>query len=97
MGRNTPYPLDYILKIKKTNPNWEFKGKDKEIYDEFIKSQENNSELIETIENIEEPKKEEPKKKSKVKKVKQVVESKNTESLDYFVENEVDEDSEQAV
>ena len=36
---------------------------------------------------------EKPKRKKKSKKVKQVVERKNTESMDYFVENEIDEES----
>ena len=37
--------------------------------------------------------KEKPKRKKKAKKVNQVVERKNTESMDYFVENEIDEES----
>lgn len=89
MGRNRPYSLDFMLKIKKTNPDWEFEGLDKKIYDDFINSQKNDN-LIEEIEKIKPVKK----KKSKVKKVKQVAERKNTESLDYFIENEIDEETE---
>ena len=36
---------------------------------------------------------EKPKRKKKSKKVNQVIERKNTESMDYFVENEIDEES----
>lgn len=90
MGRNTPYSLDFMLKIKKINPNFEFTGVDKKRWEEFLESQQEDS-LIETIENMEPAEK--PKRKKKSEKVKQVVERKNTESMDYFVENEIDEES----
>lgn len=90
MGRNTPYSLDFMLKIKKINPNFEFSGEDKKRWEEFIESQKEDS-LIDTIENMEPAEK--PKRKNKSKKVNQVVERKNTESMDYFVENEIDEES----
>lgn len=90
MGRNTPYSLDFMLKIKKINPNFEFTGKDKKRWEDFLESQKEDS-LIDTIENMEPVEK--PKRKKKAKKVNQVVERKNTESMDYFVENEIDEES----
>lgn len=90
MGRNTPYSLDFMLKIKKINPNFEFSGEDKKRWEEFLESQKEDS-LIDTIENMEPAEK--PKRKNKSKKVNQVVERKNTESMDYFVENEIDEES----
>lgn len=90
MGRNTPYSLDFMLKIKKINPNFEFSGEDKKRWEEFLESQKEDS-LIDTIENMEPVEK--PKRKNKSKKVNQVVERKNTESMDYFVENEIDEES----
>ncbi len=90
MGRNTSYSLDFMLKIKKINPNFEFTGADKKRWEEFLESQKEDS-LIETIENMEPSEK--PKRKKKSKKVNQVVERKNTESMDYFVENEIDEES----
>lgn len=90
MGRNTPYSLDFMLKIKKINPNFEFSGEDKKRWEEFLESQKEDS-LIDTIENMEAVEK--PKRKNKSKKVNQVVERKNTESMDYFVENEIDEES----
>ena len=90
MGRNTPYSLDFMLKIKKINPNFEFSGEDKKRWEEFLESQKEDS-LIDTIENMELVEK--PKRKKKSKKVNQVVERKNTESMDYFVENEIDEES----
>ena len=90
MGRNTPYSLDFMLKIKKINPNIEFTGVDKKRWEEFLESQKEDS-LIDTIENMEPVEK--PKRKKKSKKVNQVVERKNTESMDYFVENEIDEES----
>lgn len=88
MNKKTPYTIDFMLKIKKVNPNWEFKGENKRIYDEFIESQQEES-LIDTLNEITEEK---PKKK-KSKKVKQVVEITNTESMDYAIENEIDEES----
>lgn len=90
MGRNTPYSLDFMLKIKKINPNFEFSGEDKKRWEEFLESQKEDS-LIDTIENMEPAEK--PKRKNKSKKVNQVVDRKNTESMDYFVENEIDEES----
>ncbi len=90
MGRNTPYSLDFMLKIKKINPNFEFTGEDKKRWEDFLESQKEDS-LIDTIENMEPVEK--PKRKKKAKKVNQVVERKNTESMDYFVENEIDEES----
>ena len=33
MGRNTPYSLDFMLKIKKINPNFEFTGADKKSWE----------------------------------------------------------------
>ena len=90
MGRNTPYSLDFMLKIKKINPNFEFSGEDKKRWEDFLESQKEDS-LIDTIENMEPAEK--PKRKNKSKKVNQVVERKNTESMDYFVENEIDEES----
>lgn len=90
MGRNTPYSLDFMLKIKKINPNFEFSGEDKKRWEEFLESQKEDS-LIDTIENMEPAEK--PKRKKKSKKVNQVIERKNTESMDYFVENEIDEES----
>lgn len=90
MGRNMPYSLDFMLKIKKINPNFEFSGEDKKRWEEFLESQKEDS-LIDTIENMEPVEK--PKRKNKSKKVNQVVERKNTESMDYFVENEIDEES----
>ena len=90
MGRNTPYSLDFMLKIKKINPNFEFTGADKKSWEEFLESQKEDS-LIDTIENMEPVEK--PKRKKKSKKVNQVIERKNTESMDYFVENEIDEES----
>lgn len=90
MGRNTPYSLDFMLKIKKINPNFEFSGEDKKRWEEFLESQKEDS-LIDTIENMEPVEKQ--KRKNKSKKVNQVVERKNTESMDYFVENEIDEES----
>lgn len=90
MGRNTPYSLDFMLKIKKINPNFEFSGEDKKRWEEFLESQKEDS-LIDTIENMEPVEK--PKRKNKSKKVNQIVERKNTESMDYFVENEIDEES----
>ena len=90
MGRNTPYSLDFMLKIKKINPNFEFSGEDKKRWEEFLESQKEDS-LIDTIENMEPVEK--PKRKNKSKKVNQVIERKNTESMDYFVENEIDEES----
>lgn len=90
MGRNTLYSLDFMLKIKKINPNFEFSGEDKKRWEEFLESQKEDS-LIDTIENMEPAEK--PKRKNKSKKVNQVVERKNTESMDYFVENEIDEES----
>ena len=90
MGRNTPYSLDFMLKIKKINPNFEFTGEDKKRWEDFLESQKENS-LIDTIENMKPVEK--PKRKNKSKKVNQVVERKNTESMDYFVENEIDEES----
>lgn len=90
MGRNTPYSLDFMLKIKKINPNFEFSGEDKKRWEDFLESQKEDL-LIDTIENMEPVEK--PKRKSKSKKVNQVVERKNTESMDYFVENEIDEES----
>ena len=90
MGRNTPYSLDFMLKIKKINPNFEFSGEDKKRWEELLESQKEDS-LIDTIENMEPVEKQ--KRKNKSKKVNQVVERKNTESMDYFVENEIDEES----
>lgn len=90
MGRNTPYSLDFMLKIKKINPDFEFSGEDKKRWEEFLESQKEDS-LIDTIENMEPAEK--PKRKKKSKKVNQVIERKNTESMDYFVENEIDEES----
>ena len=90
MGRNTPYSLDFMLKIKKINPNFKFTGEDKKRWEEFLESQKEDT-LIDTIENMEQSEK--PKRKKKTKKVNQVVERKNTESMDYFVENEIDEES----
>ena len=90
MGRNTPYSLDFMLKIKKINPNFEFTGVDKKRWEEFLESQKEDT-LIDIIENMEPAEK--PKRKNKSKKVNQVVERKNTESMDYFVENEIDEES----
>ena len=90
MGRNTPYSLDFMLKIKKINPNFEFTGEDKKRWEDFLESQKEDS-LIDTIENMEPIEK--PKRKKKAKKINQVVERKNTESMDYFVENEIDEES----
>lgn len=87
MGRNNPYSIDFMLKIKKTNPNFQFTGVDKERWEEFLESQKEES-LIETIDNIEEK----PKKKTR-KKVKQVINRKNTESLDIEIKNETDEES----
>lgn len=90
MGRNTPYSLDFMLKIKKINPDFEFSGEDKKRWEEFLESQKEDS-LIDTIENMEPAEK--PKRKKKSKKVNQIIERKNTESMDYFVENEIDEES----
>lgn len=90
MGRNTPYSLDFMLKIKKINPNFEFSGEDKKRWEDFLESQKEDS-LIDTIENMKPVEK--LKRKKKAKKVNQVVERKNTESMDYFVENEIDEES----
>ena len=90
MGSNTPYSLDFMLKIKKINPNFEFTGEDKKRWEDFLESQKEDS-LIDTIENMEPIEKQTRKKKAK--KVNQVVERKNTESMDYFVENEIDEES----
>lgn len=90
MGRNTPYSLDFMLKIKKINPDFEFSGEDKKRWEDFLESQKEDS-LIDTIENMEPVEK--SKRKKKAKKVNQVIERKNTESMDYFVENEIDEES----
>ena len=90
MGRNTPDSLDFMLKIKKINPNFEFSGEDKKRWEEFLESQKEDT-LIDTKENMETSEK--PKRKKKSKKVNQVIERKNTESMDYFVENEIDEES----
>ena len=43
MGRNTPYSLDFMLKIKKINPNFEFTGVDKKRWEEFLESQKEDS------------------------------------------------------
>ena len=65
MGRNTPYSLDFMLKIKKINPNFEFTGVDKKRWEEFLESQKEDS-LIDTIENMVPA--ENPKRKKKSKK-----------------------------
>lgn len=93
MSRNRVYSIDFMLKIKQVNPNWQFEGKNKEIWEEFIKSQDRNS-LLRTIDGMKEAK-ETKKKKNSVKKVKQVANRKNTESLDYFVKNETKKESDE--
>ena len=96
MSRNKVYSIDFMLKIKQVNPNWQFEGKNKEIWEEtmkyitFIKSQDKNS-LLRTIDGMKEAKD----KKKSVKKVKQVANRKNTESLDYFVKNEAKKKSDE--
>lgn len=92
MSRNREYSLDFMLKIKQVNPNFQFTGKNKEIYEEFLERQKEES--LMSILN-EEPEK--PKKAKRVKKTKQVIERKNTESLDFFVENEVKEEPTESV
>lgn len=89
MSRNKVYSIDFMLKIKQVNPNWQFEGKNKEIWEEFIKSQ-NKDSLLRTIDGMKEAKK-----KNSVKKVKQVSKRKNTESLDYFVKNETKKESDE--
>ena len=93
MSRNKVYSIDFMLKIKQVNPDWQFEGKNKEIWEEFIKSQDRNS-LLRTIDGMKEAK-ETKKKKNSVKKVKQVANRKNTESLDYFVKNETKKESDE--
>lgn len=93
MSRNKVYSIDFMLKIKQVNPDWQFEGKNKEIWEEFIKSQDRNS-LLRTIDGMKEAK-ETKKKKNSVKKVKQVANRKNTESLDYFVKNETKKKSDE--
>lgn len=90
MSRNKVYSIDFMLKIKQVNPDWQFEGKNKEIWEEFIKSQDRNS-LLRTIDGMKEAKD----KKKSVKKVKQVANRKNTESLDYFVKNEAKKESDE--
>lgn len=95
MSRNNPYSLDFMLKIKQINPNFQFTGVDKENWENFLESQKEDS-LLKVLEEDDKKEKlveKQTPKKKKAKKAKQVIERKNTESLDFFVENENKEES----
>lgn len=78
MSKRNAYPINLLLKMKSINPNIEFEGEDKRVYEEFLEKQAEES-LLNTIDEVEKPKK-------KIKKVKQVLTPTQTESLDYLDE-----------
>lgn len=108
MGKNHPYSLEFMLKIKKVNPNFKFTGVDEENWKAFLESQKEDSLLdainetqfgdsaepvIEKTEKVEKPKK----KRKSVKKVKQTIEPSSIETgeIDFskVEKNETDEES----
>ena len=95
--------IDTLLRIKAGNPNAEFHGKTKEVYEEFLEKQKEN-ELLEAIHERELAEKASKKKKmSKTqKRIKQILETPTSVAADLeaeqFVSNESnDEEVEEIV